>query len=185
MASGGLTLRAGHVEFPADPHQREAVAHQQAVAEMFGLHRIGRCGAAIEGASAVPCRRDSRSRTAPIPEARAGSCGARMKRSAENSTRPARIARREIDIGDRLVMRIGRIELEENGAGDLLVGPGRAEPLAVGDHGARGDRDAGDVRPGRLGQRRDEAARQEQSAGEVRHPRRLTRLPRYSVRSPR
>ena len=64
----------------------------------------------------------------------------------------SRIARREIEVGDRPVMRIRRIELEEHRAGDFLVWAGGAEPHAVGDHRARRDRDARDVGPGGRGQ---------------------------------
>ena len=119
-----------HVPLPSHPRQREALIHQRAVAEFGGCGRIGGARRALEcdenplGAAIAGLVEQ------PAVAAR-GIDGLQQIEVGAHLDAPARVARREREIDDALVLRKIRIQLDDDRADDLFVRPRGAERLAA------------------------------------------------------
>ncbi len=124
-------VAARHVGLPADPGHRVAVAHQEPVAEVLPGGRIVRARAALLNMPSAILRprfgtsRSSRRRAA-------------VERPQEIEVgrvldEPARVAGRQPQVRDRLVLPGRRIRGEVQDPVDLLVARGRRHRLAPGD----------------------------------------------------
>ena len=117
------------IELPADPDEREAEAHQEAIAEIVFGRRIGRA-AAIEAVQhdLVAAIEDVDERGA-VAARRLGPEDVEIGGELDAS---GRVDRRLVEIDDQAVARILRIDREVDRADDLLVAR-RAEVGAAGD----------------------------------------------------
>ena len=113
-----------HVELPADPDEREALAHQEAVAESASVDRSADAAARLNPVSTVLRPRLTMSIERDAVALR------RVLRLEDleiggELDQPGGVARRLVEIGDDPVARVRRIDDEVDLADDQLVGAGR------------------------------------------------------------
>ena len=130
-----------HVELPADPHDREALPHQQAVAEL-GVRRqvAGRGGAVESGEDGPAAAVDDVDERDAVPVGRV--LRLEDREVGAELDEPGGVARRLVEIGDDLVARALGIDDEVDASDDQLVAAGRTEGAPAEHVPARGDVDA-------------------------------------------
>ena len=142
------TLPLRHVELPADPQQREALAHQEAVAHLGGRGRIEAAARVVEESEHAFA-----AAIGDLIEHRAVAAPDRLRLDHVEVGRELdlarRVSRRLVEIGHDAVRRQRRIHGEEDLSRQLLVRTGGAEGLAADEIAARLHIDADD-----LGERR-------------------------------
>ena len=133
--------RRGRVPLPGDFGDREAVAHQKAVA---GMQRIGDClfaRGAIEDAG-----RDRAAAIGHINDQRAVGAGrvggAQQHEVAGEAHAAVTAARRKLQVVDRLAVRRLRVDGVVQPGADQVVGAGVAERLSIGIGGSFNNFDA-------------------------------------------
>ncbi len=139
------------VELPAEPDQREALTHQEAVAEVRLLGRIDRAASLIEqGKHALAAAVRDLHQQRPVALRRILRTE-HVEVRGEGDLSPL-VGCGSADIDDRAVESVVRGDGEVDRADDLLVATGKAEGLAVEDVLALLDLHSGDSR---LGNRRE------------------------------
>jgi hypothetical protein len=150
------------VHLPPDDGQGVALPHEPAVAEVALLGRVARGGPTVDDAQHRPAApvRDLQKQGA-VSLARV--LGREDEEVGGELDLAIRAARGVLQIDDAAIVEVPGLDREVDAAGDLLVGPARAERPAVQDIGPRGDLEASDPCTGRRG-------RGEKQAEEEHHP---------------